>query len=364
MEENLKTDILDSVLSLGYHLNQLNPKSTNPRQLVLLRFAAWLIFGLVCFLLLDRLMFLGVRESAFHWYRQHESEQDPLLKNLRRDYYDMLIMGSSRSYKGLLPIHFYDILNRKPLQISLKGKYPKYNYHFYSRFRRLSKPPDLVIYGVDYHIFCIHSWNLLLQDLNLDGAIERFPLPQKSDQGFVNEISWLVQGKPQIERFFQDMISNHSGSVSQTQAISTYLGQQESNVRVHRPARFQRIPYASFPGIEGEYLIRLLSLLQEDGVRVYMVILPDYIGTHQTLQGKERFYQDIHNLCDRFSQVTCMNFHEQSAFEMERADYFADGGWGSGNSHLSASGARKLAELICERIAEESGTSKPGMVTR
>ena len=324
-----------------------------------MHFAAWCVFGLLCFLLLDHLFFLGIRETAFQWYQHNERGQDPLLTNLRRNDYDMLIMGSSRSCKALLPIHFHELLKRRPLQVSLKVKYPKYNYHFYSRYRRISKPPALVLYGVDFHLFSIQSWNLLMQKLFVDDpGISRFPLPRFSSGNLIADISWLAAAKPEIERFMQDFISSHTDSRVQSGTISTYLGQSESRVRSFQPPRFRRIPYTPFPGIEGEYLVRLLDMFQQDGVKVFMVILPDYIGTYHTLHGRKRYYQDIQDLCDRFEHVTCMNFHDPSAFDIQNADCFNDGGWGSGNSHLSSRGARRLAEIICERIAAEAHQKK------
>lgn len=321
----------------------------------------WTVLGICIFIFLDHLVFMGLRHAMIQMQSDLSRQSDHLLKQLRIDQYDTLIMGSSRSFHGLLPIHFSELMDLNALQVSLKRKYPRYHYHFYRHYRERFQAPKYLFYGTDFHMFSIRSANSLLHDLignSID--ITPIPLPEANENRLLEHISWLLHAKPFIEEFLQELLETAPGPVHDDPLFSTYRGRTDNQVNATRPKkRFHRIPYTPFPGKEGEYLVRLLRDLYQDGVQVYMVMLPDHIGTYASLRGTRQYHKDIRSLCARFSNVECLDFHDPDTFPLHKAELFADGGWGKGNSHLSARGARKLAERIRERKSQASGSGNP-----
>ncbi|MBN1197576.1 MAG: hypothetical protein JXA62_09235 [Candidatus Aminicenantes bacterium] len=321
----------------------------------------WTGLGICIFVFLDHLVFMGLRYAMVQIQNDISRQSDHLLRQLRNDQYDALIMGSSRSFHALLPIHFSELMGLNALQVSLKRKYPRYHYHFYRLYRERFQAPRYVFYGTDFHMFSIRSASSLLRNLIGDSAgVRPMPLPEAGKNPLLEHISWLLHAKPLFEEFLQELLETAPGPFREDPLLSTYRGRTDNQVNVTRPEkRFRKIPYTPFPGKEGEYLVRLLQDLNHDGVQVYMVMLPDHIGTYASLRGTRQYHKDIRNLSARFTNVECLDFHDPETFPLQRADFFADGGWGKGNSHLSANGARKLAELIRERKFKASVAGNP-----
>lgn len=317
------------------------------------RFLALLACFLTALLLFDRGFSLAVRVIEQNAYGTSDFEQR-LTRYLSGQKYSSLILGTSRTFEGIIPAHLENCLGQKFFKEADSGRGPKYNYYFYRMFKKHAGVPKVVVYGVDYFIYNIESNARWMSRFNLNkGAlgVDLFAAPlllfknKKHNDEFFNNIlidpdRTTAAAIPGDDLF--DKINSHQG---------VPVKPDNPKVITEKPPRFSHQNYPKPPGKEGDYFLRLLDNMKADGVKVVLVSLPDYIGSLRTNWGMPRFHQHLRDLGRRYSNVTVLLYNSPRDFELDKPELFRDGGWGKTNSHLSMAGAVKLGQKLCHDLA-------------
>jgi hypothetical protein len=266
--------------------------------------------------------------------------------------YSTLIMGSSRAAQGIHPLYIYRTLGQKAYKAMRNATGPKFNYYFYREYKRLVEAPEVVIYGVDYFIFTLRSPRHFMRFFNQDDY--------RGDH-YSTGISLLISNKPQIDSFLAHVLNHYnkilfknapSKRKKKFRIIDRFIGfPKRGLLSLKRPASFKMKPYKPFPGREGEYFLKLIEELNQDGVKLILVILPDFIGTYETNFQKDLFVQGIRDLTKPFDNVFLYDYNSPEKFPLSKQGYFNDGGYGSGNSHLSLEGAKFFNQLLIKDLA-------------
>jgi len=108
----------------------------------------------------------------------------------------------------------------------------------------------------------------------------------------------------------------------------------------------------AFPGKEGRFFERLLEDLENDGVPVFLVFIPDYIGTNETNFQQERFKRDIGRIAASPKKIRVLDYNRPEAFDLDDPGLFLDGGWGRASCHLNSKGALLFSRHMAEDIRE------------
>ena len=316
-----------------------------------------LIF-LAILLLSDRLLFFltTTTESNIFTDLAFKDEFKEYMKNTQ---VNTVILGTSRTYEGIHPPYFEEILGEKAFKEAQSGKGPKYNYYFYKFYQNQVGIPDIVIYGVDYFTFNIESRNRWLS---------RFNYRTEADYFFPGMLLW--EHKKKINEFIDTVIESLKTILQRKNGMpvppelikaQNYLGSNPKKKKIisKRPDHFKRFRYRKSPGIEGNYFIKLLDLLHRDGVTVLLVMLPDYYGTNLTNINKRIFIRDIRDLGGRYSNVQVYNYNTTKRFPLDRTEYFINGGYGLTNSHLSRKGAKLFNRILLNDIRHHYIKWKP-----
>jgi hypothetical protein len=128
--------------------------------------------------------------------------------------------------------------------------------------------------------------------------------------------------------------------------MAGYTGRAASRVVPRpEPSRYDRVPYARFPAIEGEYLLRLLDACAADGVPVMFVYPPDYQATRRTNFEHDAFVAEFRGLIAGTPGAFFFDYDDPGRFPVAEASLFWDGDWGNSNSHLTRRGADAFARL-------------------
>lgn len=311
-------------------------------------FSTVLLFLLVL-LLSDRLLFflISTTESALF---SDKTFKDEFMAFMKEKTMSTLILGTSRTYEGIHPRYFQEILGENAYKEAQPGKGPKYNYYFYQFYRKQVGIPDIIIYGVDYFTFNIESRNRWLSRFNYQSEADYF-MPGMMLLKHKKKINELIAT---VIESLKTILKTKKNVSRQRDFIETqnYLGvnPKKSNLISRKPEHFKRFRYHKFPGIEGNYFISLLKLLYHDNVTVLLVMLPDYYGTNLSNINKRIFIRDIRNLAGRFSNIRVYNYNSIRKFPLDRADYFLNGGYGLTNSHLSRKGAHLFNRILLHDI--------------
>lgn len=325
--------------------------------------ALMLLLGVAAFLAFDRgiTTLLGVAEKSFY-----AKGEDRLAPAMPRNYYNSLIMGTSRAYEGILPIHLHHFLKLRAFSLAGAGCYPRYNYLAYKRFREHNGPPRYLFYGLDYFTFDKYTGPRLLAAMGV--KVDDLPREEPEVRG-LGRISMLAQKKPRFDQMMMDMLNRLAVSLESKSnrrippaGISTYTGLHGKVSRdlQHEPPTWQAAPYTPFPGREGDYLEKLLELAIKDRARVFLVYLPDFINVYRTNHMQDQFREQMHHLAARFPRVHFIDFNRPDRFPLDDPEMFVDGGYGSRVSHLSALGARRLNRMLALEVQRHLGKA-PGM---
>jgi hypothetical protein len=311
-------------------------------------FSTILLF-LLALLLADRLLFIliSTTESALFTDLTFKAEFKEYMREKR---VSTLIMGTSRTYEGIHPRYFQDILKQNAYKEAQPGKGPKYNYYFYRFYREQVGIPDIVIYGIDYFTFNIESRNQLLSRFNYRAKVNYF-MPDLL----------LLKHKKRINEFIDTIVNSLKTTLDKKSnrhtlrdfiKIQNYLGvnPQKNHVISRKPKYFKRFRYHKYPGIEGNFFLSLLRLLEQDNVTVLLVMLPDYSGTNSSNIHKRIFIRDILSLAARFSNIRVYNYNTIRKFPLDRPELFLNGGFGLTNSHLSRKGAYLFNRIFLNDI--------------
>lgn len=301
-----------------------------------------LLFIMV-FLVCDRAMYISIVNLEGYMYSENEYFQ--VLGNyLKKKRYDTLILGTSRTYDAIHPVYIMSSFRRRAYREASHGKGAKYNYYFYKEYKKLAGIPEVVVYGVDYFIFNTDSNERWLSRFNLTVR----------DDSVLSDFSMLLSRKDKVDRTLNNGIDElkkvllgKRRGITPSMAIKisqryTGLPSNGAGLIKKRPRRMKYASYIRYPGREGEYFDMLLKELNEDGVKVMLVLLPDYIGTYRTNNQKRSCVIDLRKFTDKYKNVKLYNYNMPEVFPIERNEFFRDGGYGNPNSHLSSAGARYL----------------------
>jgi hypothetical protein len=106
------------------------------------------------------------------------------------------------------------------------------------------------------------------------------------------------------------------------------------------------VGYARYPGLEGEFLLKLLRAWQADGVRVVFVYPPDFEATRRTNVEHDAFIAEIRRLTAGCATCAVLDYSDPARFPISNAAFFWDGGFGNPNSHLSKAGAEAFTRVF------------------
>ncbi len=326
------------------------------------KFAKIVYTILVSFILLiafDRIFYVGYRYAAAGFYsRPPKNSIHMKVHKKEKEFYDTLIMGTSRTKQGIHPWYLNKYLNLKAYKIADSGKYPRYNFQYYKIFRKKYKIPKYVFYGVDYFMFEKTS-NLRRMRTLLGFKIKR---SRRSKFSFnlkifnpLQGISLTLKEKEKINGFIIDYLDNNAKQQKRKNGkslISTRRGSKKTAPpqSIIEPPHWEKIKYTNYPGLEGNFLNMLFDDLKKDKVKVFVVILPDIISVYKTNYEYKKFENDIKTITEKYKNITLLNYNSLKKFDLKNPILFRDGSYGSKVSHLSYYGAEILNKILCKDI--------------
>ncbi len=308
-----------------------------------------LFFSIIIFIFFfDKILFhlLQTWEKKFY---QNKNFQNRFIK-FPGNTYDTLIMGSSRSHKGIHAYYLFKYLNLRAKNFAHSACSAQFNYLFYKKYKKFAKIPDVVIYGVDYFIFSLNSNPRWLQYFE-----------QSKSHSTINKegIFSLIKNKKQIDSFLNNVINRINNKISNNFRlkkkhrgyIDDFTGFPGKIISKKTEKRhFRKIDYTEYPGKEGKYFRKLMEVLNKDNVTVFLVYIPDYIGTYKTNYQKNKLREDIRKITKKFNNVYILDFNNPEIFPLRNKNFFLDGDFGNMNSHLSRNGARVFNRMLTKRI--------------
>ncbi len=320
-----------------------------------IKFAAGFFFFVLFLFLFDRGLFylISRMEAGFYPKTEYEKRFEAFVKDKP---YTTLIFGTSRTYEGIHPYYIQKHLNQLAFKETYRGKGPKYNYYFYKLYKKYAGVPRVVIYGVDYFIF----------NLKTDPKwLVRFDMEEKEKTeeavDYFSSPLLLVAHKKKIDNFMNNVVIHFqevgvSGKTGETKKefydIQKYIGDAKTDkgLVTERFSNYPRQTYPRFPGIEGDYFIKLLDELKQDGVTVVLVGLPDHMGSYKTNFQRNEFIQHLKTLWRYYKNLYIYNYNRPNKFPLINPLYFNDGGYGQTNSHLSLEGAKVFNEMLTKDL--------------
>ncbi len=319
-----------------------------------------IILSLILFVLFDRAAYIIFKNISFGFY--NKTRQTSVNLNLKKEeieFYDTLIMGSSRTRRAIHPLYLKKYLGLKALKISEPGRYLRYNYTYYTIYRKKYKVPKYLFYGIDYFIFKKYSNQGKM--INILSYFEKQPeIDMKLNFKLFNPISnpsMLFKEKENIDIFINDFIDHLSKlhvKDKKGPLISEYIGKKRSIKKklLIEPRHWRKSEFARYPGLEGKFLDLLLDKLEKDKVKVFLVIIPDFIGVYRTNFEQKLFSEEIISISKKYSNIMILDYNSPEKFGLSNTRLFKDGNYGNGVSHLSYYGAEILNKMICDDIKE------------
>ena len=316
------------------------------------------------FFLFDRGLYLVIRKSMASFYGSHRYEKNVLgdLQLNRENYFNALVMGSSRTEYGIIPAYLYENLKWIAFSSAKRGRYAKYHYHFYLQYRKKYGKPRFLIYGTDYFMFRRDTDPALLNALSGKGKEKKIvdlDRTRNRKPVYVSRALNLYGIKNRFNTFMSDVLDLIAFRVERKDrkgvtplGISKFKGWPGSIPVENRekPLTWRKMKYRPFPGKEGEAFVRLLNELRKDRVKVFLVGLPEYIGTYETNVEREKHVEDMMRIARKYGNVTYFNFNSPESFDLTDFRLFVDGKYGEWNSHLSIYGAYRLTRRLCLKI--------------
>ncbi|MCP5048960.1 MAG: hypothetical protein GY940_17450, partial [bacterium] len=278
--------------------------------------------------------------------------------------YNTLIMGSSRTHRGIHPHYIYKRLKQKAFKIAKAKIRLKFNYYFYKEYKKIAGIPKVVIYGVDYFMFKLKSNPYFMQWVGDKAAIG------DSGWGYNEGPLLLVTNKNRVDDFLNDTLENWNDAASLPTAegtgfnvIDPFVGYGKNKgepLAATKTRGFKRFEYKGYPGIEGIYFTKLLREWEQDGAQVVLVFLPSFIGTFESNHQLNRFKKEIRRLTANYKNVSIYDYNRPEKFQLANPAYFLDGGYGKTNSHLSKTGSRVFHRLFLKDLRKHYKRVKEG----
>jgi len=318
------------------------------------RVAAAAVVFVASLFVFDRAFSAGLA-SVHRWVEARWNVRARLAALPDKPAYRVLVLGTSRTFEAIHPAHIERALGVKAFKEASKGKGPRYAYEFYRLYRELVGKPRVVLYGVDYFIFGLPTDPSPLAALGILEGPEKKPgrafVPLRTLARKDANDRTIVRI---LERAQRGLVSSMQFDPEADQAdMAAYRGRPESRVvPVPRPARFERAGYTPFPGLEGEYLVRLLEACRADGVALMLVYPPDYEATRVTNYEHDRFVAALRGMIAGASHASFHDYNDPARFPVADPALFWDGGYGNPNSHLNGRGAERFARLYLPDLAQ------------
>ncbi len=329
------------------------------------RFGLAALLFLAAFWVFDRLLFSLLRASALGYYRSLVAEGTLGLE--RRAIYgqgesDLLYFGTSRARHALdLPL-LAARLKMRAIREAEIGHFPRYSYYFYERYRRGRRKPGLIVYGLDYFMF---EKRTLPKDLaglgiRIDDESMNPRTGKNPSSPLLSRASRLYRLKPEIDTYLTQAMNFGANFQPQDDdgLDPKWLRSKRRNRNPNgptgpddvRPDHFSKRAYTRFPGIEGEYLERLLVQFESEGIPVVFLLIPDYVATNETNFEQAKFKEDVRRLAARHANIRVLDFNAPARFDSNKRAFFLDGRWGSTNCHLSPKGTAELTRRVLPEL--------------
>jgi hypothetical protein len=87
-----------------------------------------------------------------------------------------------------------------------------------------------------------------------------------------------------------------------------------------------------------------------------LVAMPEYIATYRTNRDQRKFQRYFMKFAKTRPGVFFYNYDLPERFDLNRADFFIDGGYGKANSHLSKAGAEVFSRILLPDLRRHLGT--------
>lgn len=318
----------------------------------------------------DRLGFLAIRgleraaleKQGFRALFVHRRAFYKNFFSIPRGTFDTVIMGTSRTHRAIHPYYLYKHAGLSAFKNANSKCKPKFNYFFYQRYKKYAGAPSVLIYGLDYFMFMVKTNAPFLRKFTGE---DESALDARG-------VSLLWSNKAAIDELLNEALGELAGADEEQDEsgparrcrdlppsashIDPFIGYAKLRaIDGVPPARWKRFPYVPFPGREGGWLLKLLRELERDGVTVFLVNLPDHVGTHESNFEQGKFMADIGRLACSFRNVHLVDYNRPDRFSLACDAHFLDGGYGSANSHLSDQGARALNLLLAADLKKILG---------
>ncbi len=321
-----------------------------------LRIALLVFLSLLLFFVFDRVTYILFEDISTPFYnRPNQNSVDEKINPKIKNFYNTLIIGSSRTKQGIHPWYLKEYLGLNAYRNARAGQYLKYNYNFYKLFKKKYKIPDYLIYGYDYFIFKLKSskikMNLLAGDI-----YRKIIRSKKTSVSSLLDVfyspSLLLKNKSKINTFMVDVLdwlSEDYNTENKKNLIRDFRGDKIYVPLRHikEPMTWKKNPYYKYPGSEGKYLDLLFNELRDDNVTVFIVILPDFINVYRTNFQRDLFLRETKNIFKKYRNVTILNYNSPEKFDLKNPKFFRDGKYGSPNSHLSYDGGAVFNRILC-----------------
>jgi len=325
----------------------------------------YLIFLLIFFFFLfDRSGAWLFRELNYSFYSKIRVKRSIFGKSriIKKGFYDTMIFGTSRSKDAIHPLYLYRSLGLKAFKESKPARYPRYFYHFYRKFRSVFGKPRYLIYGIDYFIFKLKTSDLHMMMMNRNRKVRKIDFKKivKRNSSPLAGLSLLYSAKNKIDNTVSDLLYKFSLDLDPAErgagelGINKYTGKRRTlgDKDAGKPPTWERFGYVNSDHGEGKYLKRLFDELENDGVTVFLIGIPDYIGTYQSNYQQELYEKDIRYLIQGRKNFRFINYDRPDRFDLANRKYFTNGGWGQFNSHMSHYGAIPFNQLLSEDIGK------------
>ncbi|MCX6558191.1 MAG: hypothetical protein NTW95_12315 [Candidatus Aminicenantes bacterium] len=316
--------------------------------------AAVELLGFILLLFLsDRLVFMLIQRAESSYYRQNTTYalKDKFAMVKDKSDYQILILGTSRTYDGIHPLYIRNQLGIKTFKEAYVGKGPMYSYYFYQEYKKQMGIPRLVIYGVDYFMYNITTSRSWMQRFDVDVIDALY---------YKHGLSMLLANKNKIDNLLNTFLNSMQKDLSRVEhsqveqdcaLMENYVGISGSgDVVTQQPPQYGKVFFFQYPGQEGIYFSRLLEELCRDRVTVLLVSLPDYIGTYWTNKFHRQYQRAFRYYQKKYANVHFLNYNTIKKFDLKNPEFFINGGWGKTNSHLSKAGAEVLNRLLIDDL--------------
>ncbi len=299
--------------------------------------------------LFDRLLFALIRsgEASFYKHVSPYSLSDKFAKVNKKSDYQVLILGTSRTYDAIHPWYIRKELGLRAFKEAFVGKGPMYNYFFYQQYKKSVGVPRVVLYGLDYFLYNITSERHWMQRFD-----QRIVESLYHERG----VSMLLANKAGIDNLCNTVLNTWQKNLVQSENLrieqdiflmENYLGVASTgDIDTQEPPHFSKFFFFQYPGQEGIYFSRLMEELQRDRVTVFLVSMPEFVGTYKSNKSHRMFQRAFRLYQRKYDNIRFLDYNHFRLFDIGNPEYFIDGGYGKTNSHLSRAGSEIFNRML------------------